>query len=158
MKEGQITHIIFDHDGTLVDTSSVEAHLFEGIEKMLLDLHGRGLKLYIWTARDKASLKRILNSFGLLNLFEGLCCSDDAPSKPNASGPKFMLGEDISKNICMIGDSPQDMRGAQALDALGLGALWAHGQMRIQTHLKESGANICFLTVDECHKYLISKI
>lgn len=158
MKEGQITHIIFDHDGTLVDTSSYYPRLYPGIEKMLAHLHKQGIKLFVWTARDSSSTRRILESFNLFTFFKDMSCGNDAPSKPNTFGPKLMLGEDISKNLCMIGDSPQDMLGAKAINAHAIGALWCHGDERVARVLKDNGADICFYNVDECYKYLLGKI
>ena len=52
-------HIIFDCDGTLLNTKETPYFVYPGIKELILDLTGE-FSLYVWTARGRGSLRRAL--------------------------------------------------------------------------------------------------
>ncbi len=144
-------HIIFDCDGTLVDTSSYKHRLFPGIKDLLIELSKNNL-LYVWTARDRTSTLRILGDLGILSYFESLSTSDDAYPKPHVAGISQLVGSIDKQSICIIGDSSNDMLGAKNFGALGIGAIW--NQAVLPQVLKDSGADFIVSHPLECSKLI----
>ncbi|MFA6288273.1 MAG: HAD hydrolase-like protein [Opitutaceae bacterium] len=66
------------------------AHLvrpFPGMRDMLVELRVRGLKLAVWTGRDRATTETILRAHGLAEFFATVVCGDDLPThKPHPGG------------------------------------------------------------------------
>lgn len=152
-------HIVFDHDGTLVDTRGPEHKLFTGIKELLVEL-AREHQLYVWTARPRASTLRILTNLGVLQLFEGVCTIDDAPNKPHVAGLALLLGKAQKNSICMIGDSTNDILGAKNFGVLALGAVWGadgdrarHGDV-----LKDYGADFIVAHPSECSRIIAQNL
>lgn len=136
-------HIVFDCDGTLIDTSNFRYQLFPGIKDLLLELK-KDCCLYVWTARDRASTIRILQEQGVLSLFDALCTMDDALPKPHISGLVELVGTQPRSQICVIGDTSNDILGAKNFGTLSIGAGW-NKQVRVEI-LKEVGAS--FIATD----------
>lgn len=153
-----VSHIVFDHDGTLVDTSGHPKKMFEGINSLLKDLKQRGLKLYIWTARDRKSTQEILKNLEISSIFEDISTATDCTPKPNPDGLETMLFGVSPSQVLMIGDSYTDMMGAQEFGCKSIGVLWddPNNQDRLDS-LKHYGADHICLAVDEC-KNLINKL
>jgi phosphoglycolate phosphatase len=98
--------------------------LFDGIKELISNLDELGYRLYVWTARDRASTLAILKSLDVAKYFYDFRCMDDTIPKPHPMGLEQLVGEfDRSKTI-MIGDSPTDIRGAKAFGCRSIGALW----------------------------------
>jgi phosphoglycolate phosphatase-like HAD superfamily hydrolase len=117
-------HIIFDHDGTLVQLVNGQFQLFAGMKEMLFDLKKQNFTLYIWTARPRSSVLSIINRLEIAAFFDGIYCSDDGPSKPHPFGLEI-LTDGISKNsILHIGDSMTDIDGAKAFGIEVIAACW----------------------------------
>ena len=57
--------IVFDHDGTLVDTESSDFKVFPEIKELLVDLSDLGFKLAVWTARPHRSTFLSLKNLGI---------------------------------------------------------------------------------------------
>src|SRR5688572_28874148 len=114
-------HVVFDCDGTLIDTSVPKYRLFPGVKELLLELSLEHT-LYVWTARGRASTLRILQDLGVVHLFEGFSTIDDAPPKPHIGGLLNLLGSTAKESICVIGDSSNDMLGAQNFGVVAIGA------------------------------------
>ena len=76
-KLNPVGHIVFDHDGTLVNTDKFPYSLFNGMKELLLDLKSQGFELYIWTARPRRSVLEITNQLGIDHLFTAFFCYDD---------------------------------------------------------------------------------
>jgi phosphoglycolate phosphatase len=144
-------HIIFDCDGTLVDTNGPQYQLYPGIKELLTELSPEHL-LYVWTARDRVSTLRILEELELLPLFEDICTFTDAPPKPLTGGLLKLVGSRPKPAICVIGDSAYDMQGAKNFGVLALGAVW-----NVETNaqlLQESGADFIVSHPFECSKLI----
>jgi phosphoglycolate phosphatase len=144
-------HIIFDCDGTLLDTSGFKYKLFPQIKELLEEL-SIGNCLYVWTARDRLSTQRILGELGVLKYFDTLCCVDDSIPKPHISGLQLLVGKTPKHSICVIGDSSNDMIGAKNFGALAIGAVW-NLEAKSQV-LKEFGADFIVSHPAECSKLI----
>lgn len=142
-------HVVFDCDGTLVDTRVFPYQLFPGIKDLLLDLHHDHF-LYVWTARDRRSTRRILEESGVYHLFEKVCTVDDALPKPNIDGIQHLVGEFPKKSCCVIGDTSSDIMGAKNFGVLGLGAVW-NIDAKVEI-LREAGADFIVSHPLECSK------
>ena len=116
-------HIVFDCDGTLVDTSQLKYVLYPGINELLLGL-STDCHLYVWTARDKKSTLRILKELGVLQYFTSVCTIDDALPKPNPHGLEELLGKGQTHKACVIGDTSNDILGAKNFGVPSIGATW----------------------------------
>lgn len=116
-------HIVFDCDGTLVDTSHFKYNLFPGIKELLTALSVDSC-LYVWTARERRSTLRILKELGIDHFFSSFSTLDDAPAKPHVSGLMSLVGEFDKKSICVIGDSSNDILGAKNFGVKAIGAVW----------------------------------
>lgn len=140
-------HIVFDCDGTLVDTSSFRYRLFPGIKELLTDLARENL-LYVWTARDRHSTLRILEELGVHHLFENFATISDAPPKPHIGGLASLLGTTTKSSICVIGDSSNDMLGAKSFGVMAIGATW--NAATSSDYLKDTGADFIVSHPGEC--------
>lgn len=144
-------HIVFDCDGTLVDTSQFKYSLFPGIKDLLISLSVDST-LYVWTARDRLSTLRILKEFGIDQLFEGISTIDDAPAKPHVSGIIELVGDAPKNSICVIGDTSNDILGAKNFGVKSIGAVWnmsSYGDI-----MKEMGADFIASEPSECLAWL----
>lgn len=150
------THVVFDHDGTLVDVNNGKI-LYEGIKDLVLFLKNRGVKCYVWTARNRFSTIEILKSLGILSLFEDLYCSTDGDPKPSPVGLQQMLEGVEPLKVAVIGDSVTDMYGAKSFGANAIAALWDNPSIVNKKVLTESGADYACETVSEC-KILLEKL
>jgi phosphoglycolate phosphatase-like HAD superfamily hydrolase len=118
-------HIVFDHDGTLVEVGRDGFVLFEGMKHVVEGLHRAGHKVYVWTARDRYGTLSSLKANAILPFIEDLRCANDGPPpKPAPDGLEDML-EGINKaDVVVIGDNYSDMIGAKKFGAKCIGALW----------------------------------
>lgn len=155
-KVEKFTHIVFDHDGTLVNTSQYPTQAYAGITKLLPELLRCGYKLYVWTARGRGSTVEILRSLDMIGHFELLSCGSENGAKPSPEGIQAILpGIDPSK-VIVIGDSTGDMMGGSAFGAYCIGALWAHGRQESGRRImSEHGANKSFISVEELKEFLL---
>lgn len=150
----KISYIVFDNDGTLVDTSQVSKPLYAGMKDLLKHLKEKDVKLYVWTARSRASTVQILEKQGVSGFFEDICGSDNATSKPSPDGINFLLPGVNPENVIVIGDSLGDIIGGSKFGAHCLGAMWGHGDESAASMYAEYGAKKSFLKISELEKYL----
>lgn len=148
-------HIIFDCDGTLVDTSGTKYQLFEGIQK-LLDQHRLECMYYVWTARERGSAIKLLSELGIYSYFDGLFTPSDGPGKPHIHGLKELVGEVVKHSICVVGDSDLDMLGAKNFGVLAIGASW--NQLVSEENLVEAGADFIVSHPSQCSKLFELKL
>ena len=150
-----ISHIVFDHDGTLVDTGAHPKRLFGDIHDLLVELKSKGLKLYVWTARDRKSTQEILKNLEISHIFEDISTATDGIPKPSPDGLETMLCDVDPKTVLMIGDSYTDILGANHFGCCSIGVLWddPKNKDRLESlkHLKAN--HICF-NVSECKKII----
>lgn len=144
-------HVIFDCDGTLIDTSGPKYKLFPGI-KELLEKHKEECIFYVWTARGRSSTLRILEELGLYSYFDSFFTVDDGLSKPHVMGLVTLVGKTAKDSICVIGDSTSDILGAKNFGVLAIGATWNKDVK--PEHLQVSGADFIVSHPSECSKLI----
>lgn len=142
-------YIVFDCDGTLVDTSTRDYSLFPGIRELVVELAAVH-QLYVWTARDRISTLRILQENGIYSYFEGLATVSDAPPKPHIGGLQSLLNGVAKEAICVIGDSSNDIFGAKLFGVTAIGAAWS--PQTNGSNLKDAGADFIVSHPSECSK------
>jgi phosphoglycolate phosphatase-like HAD superfamily hydrolase len=154
-KVEKFTHIVFDHDGTLVDTTKYPTRSFNGMSHLLKDLVRQGVKLYVWTARGRGSTIEILKSLAMIEHFDLLSCGGEDNPKPSPAGIESILPDVNPSKVVVIGDSTGDMVGGSAFGAFCIGALWSHGDKRASKIMSDNGADKSFISVDELREFLI---
>lgn len=144
-------HIVFDCDGTLVDTSTLKYQLYPGIKELVTDL-AQDSVLYVWTARDRKSTLRILSELGIHQYFESICTVDDALPKPHVSGLLSLVGHADKNSVCVIGDTSNDILGAKGFGVKSIGAVWNHSAS--PAILREVEADFIASAPDLCLEWL----
>ena len=98
--------------------------LFDGVERLLGDLAGRGHVLAVATAKGRHGLDNDLGRTGLAGMFETTRTVDEAPSKPNPAMILDILEETgfATQECLMIGDTVHDLQMAAnaGVDAVGV--------------------------------------
>lgn len=148
-------HVIFDCDGTLVDTSGSKYRLFPGIKELLEENVGECL-FYVWTARGRSSAIKILEELGIYSYFIGLSTPDDCISKPHTAGLLSLVGNSSKTSICVIGDGINDILGARGFGVLAIGASW-NAEVR-KDFLEEAGADFIVSHPSQCSKIFHLKL
>ena len=146
-----VKHVIFDCDGTLVDTSGPKYKLFPGIKELLQE-HAQECLFYVWTARGRASTLRILQELGVYSYFDSISTVDDCIPKPHIAGLLSLVGTVPKHSICVIGDSSNDILGAKNFGVLAIGATW-NKDVRAE-YLAEAGADFIVSHPSECSKLI----
>jgi phosphoglycolate phosphatase-like HAD superfamily hydrolase len=144
-------HVIFDCDGTLVDTNSPKYKLFPGIKELISDL-STSCTLYVWTARGRASTLRIFAELGIHSYFSAFSTVDDSIPKPHIAGLVDLVGTSPKESICVIGDSFNDMLGAKRFGVTAIGATW--NLAASSDFLKDAGADFIVSHPAECSKLI----
>lgn len=144
-------HVVFDCDGTLVDTSGPRYQLFPGI-KDFLEGNRKDCLYYVWTARGRASTLRILEELSIRFYFEDFSTPDDAIPKPHIAGLLDLLGSTPKTSVCVIGDSPNDMLGAKNFGVTAIGATW--NKETKDFYLSDAGADFIVSDPVECSKLI----
>jgi phosphoglycolate phosphatase-like HAD superfamily hydrolase len=151
LKSLPMKHVIFDCDGTLIDTSLSQYNLFPGIKELILEL-SEDCSLYVWTARGRASTLRILQELGIYSYFAGISTMDDSLPKPHIAGLLDLVGHAAKDSVCVIGDSSNDMLGAKNFGVMAIGALW--NSVAQHDFLKDTGADFIVSHPSECSKLI----
>ncbi len=146
--------IIWDHDGTLVNTDAHTFTLFKGVKEILLDLKGLGFEMAIWTARPRASTLESLKNLEIVDFFGEIYCYDDGPSKPHPEGlQKLVKGRD-KKHVLHIGDSRSDIAGAHSFGVDVIAACW-YSARNVNEFKKMT--SLIAMQVSDCQKIIAEK-
>ncbi len=142
--ERMLAELIGDKTGAgealrrLEDFGFANAHLvqpFPGMRDMLVDLRARGLKLAVWTGRDRATTETILCAHGLAEIFATVVCGDDRPThKPHPGG--------LLEILKTLGVSPEETFFAGDADADVLGGAEAGVRTLLIRHERKPDAAI----------------
>lgn len=121
---------------------------FDGIAELMDRLSERGLEIYVWTARDRASTREILMRLGLMKYVLEMRCFDDCTPKPHPQGLLELTGHiENKKEIIVIGDSTTDIKGALQYGAHAFAAIW--GPSANKDELLAAGAEQLVQTPEE---------
>ncbi|MCT4641267.1 MAG: HAD hydrolase-like protein [Bacteriovoracaceae bacterium] len=147
-------NIIFDHDGTLVNTSGYPKHVFSYIEDILEEF--KHLNLYVWTARNRQSTVDHLESFGINKYFKSIYTSSDGPSKP--AGLDELVDAKFADQTIIIGDSAADMIGAKSFGGFAIGATWNSPSDEYTRFLLDAGADVVIDSTLKLKEFLKDKV
>ncbi len=145
--------VIFDHDGTLVNTELRDYALFPGIKELLLSLKLQGFKLSVWTARSSESTKASLSRLEIYGFFEEIYGHDNGFPKPHPMGLENLSAGFEKSQVLHIGDSLADLDGALNFGIDVIYACWNNSN-RVQ-NFKEKTTMVA-MSPKECDG-LISK-
>ncbi len=87
---------------------------FAGALALLGELRARGVRLAVWTGRDRESTDSLLLSNAMTPFFDVVVCGDDLPThKPDSEGLKSILRQLAlkSQNALYMGDADVDVLG-----------------------------------------------
>jgi HAD superfamily hydrolase (TIGR01549 family) len=94
-----------------------QARLFPGATALLGDLRGAGVKLGLWTGRERGATEARLRAVALTGVFAPMVCGDDLTShKPDPEGLRLIAAQwGLAPDAMLfVGDSDQDLEGARA--------------------------------------------
>lgn len=146
--------IVFDHDGTLVNTETPDFKVFPGIKELLVDLIQLGFTLSVWTARSHRSTVESLKRMDIAQYFTEIYGHDDGISKPHPDGLK-KLAEGLDKEVVLhIGDSLGDIEGAKAFGISVIAACW---NVPNQVENFRTKTPLLAIKVEDCRKIIAKK-
>ena len=116
--------VIFDHDGTLINTDTPDFKLFPGIKELLVDLEKAGIQMSVWTARSHRSTVESLKNADIARFFLEVYGHDDGMSKPHPMGLSQITNGIERDSVIHIGDSLGDLDGANAFGIAVIAACW----------------------------------
>lgn len=115
------------------DYHSRNQHLirpFDGVDVVLPRLRAAGIRLALWTGRDRGSTEILLGEHRLAGHFEAVVCGDDLPThKPDPAGLQEILQRLALSpaEVMMVGDADVDVLGAAGCGVPAL--LIRHGRL-----------------------------
>lgn len=115
---------------------------FAGARELLTALQARGVRLGIWTGRDRWSAERILDVHGFRAFFDALVCGDDLPShKPDPTGLQHALGllGAAADEAVFLGDADADVVGGHAA---GVHTIFVHHGRVAPAHIHSRAAEV----------------
>jgi len=106
-----------------------ESIIFPGIKDLLQNIKDNGLTIGLWTGRDLASAKSILEHHNIDTYFQAMvgCCGVQK-NKPHPEGLHLLanrLNVDLS-TMLHVGDHDHDLQGATAAGVISVLAKWRH--------------------------------
>lgn len=146
--------IIFDHDGTLVDTDTPDFKVFVGIKELLVDLTKHGFHLAVWTARSHRSTVESLKRLEIASYFGEIYGHDDGVAKPHPEGLRTITDGFDKNHLLHIGDSHGDIEGARAFGISVIAACWNNSE---QVENFRTKTPFVALKVDDCRAIIAKK-
>jgi len=101
-----------------------EVTLLEGARDALLRVRGAGLAAGLVTSGDRVRVARELELLGLAPLFRTVVCGEDAANRKPHPEPLLLALDRLAVRpgeAAYVGDSPEDVRMAQAAGVLAVG-------------------------------------
>ena len=131
---------------------------FPGIEDVLKTLESKKIPVAIWTGRDGASTKRILQQLGLHDRFariiSGTCVATNKPGHDGLIELKDHF-DAVEDQMIMVGDHHHDIEPANKLGMHSVHAQWKKIPHRLPGNIKP---DFSFQTTHEFHQWVISKV
>lgn len=127
-----------------------ELTIYDGMEELLRKLKARGVKLGISSSKPEVFLKRIVEHFGLTELFDVVAGSDinyihsDKSLIIRRATETMRLPEDA--RVLMVGDRCFDINGAKKAGVYSAGVLFGYGSRQ---EFEEAGADYIVESPDE---------
>jgi len=130
--------------------------LFDGIETLLADLRGTGIRLAVATSKLEPTAERILAHFELDQHFEviaGASPDGSRKSKEEVLGHALAQLHPLPERVLMVGDRSHDVHGAAAhgIDTVVVG--WGYGQADFPDGFSVTGVTHA-ATIDELRRAL----
>lgn len=130
--------------------------LFDGIETLLADLRGTGVRLAVATSKLEPTAERILAHFELNQHFEviaGASPDGSRKSKEEVLGHALARLRPLPERVLMVGDRSHDVHGAAAhgIDTVVVG--WGYGQADFADGFSVTGVTHA-ATIDELRRAL----
>ncbi|MFM1896110.1 MAG: hypothetical protein RLZZ385_1184 [Pseudomonadota bacterium] len=122
-----------------------ENRLYPGVAEALADLAARGIPLGVCTSKREDFAVRILEMFGLRDVFRFVDGGDVGIAKASQLGDLLAAGR-IDADATMIGDRAVDILAARANGLAAVGVLWGHGS---REELTEAGADLLLAGTDQ---------
>ena len=108
---------------------------FDGMRSLLEMLHSSGLRLAIWTGRDRHTTEALLTAHNLAGFFTTVVCGDDLPThKPHPGGLQEILTRlDVKPHEALYsGDADADVLGG---DEAGVRTVLIHHGREVETSI-----------------------
>ncbi|MEE4245416.1 MAG: HAD-IA family hydrolase [Kangiellaceae bacterium] len=108
-------HLFKEYRYQYIDGDHVPTPLFDGIERLLKQLHSDQKQLSVATGKARRGLSRVIQGSQIESLFVDSICADEAESKPSAQ----MLDKLLDRNnwqasdCVMVGDTSHDINMAK---------------------------------------------
>jgi pyrophosphatase PpaX len=115
---------------------------FAGARELLASLQARGVKLGIWTGRDRWSAERIIEIHALGAFFSAVVCGDDLPShKPDPAGLLQAIEQVGAKaeETVFMGDADVDVLAGHAA---GIHTIFVHHGRAAAAHIHSQAAEV----------------
>jgi pyrophosphatase PpaX len=115
---------------------------FAGARELLTSLQAQGVKLGIWTGRDRWSMEKILEIHRLANFFQATICGDDLPThKPDPTGLLRVIelvGATAGEAVFM-GDADADVMGGHTA---GVHTIFVHHGRIAPAHIHSRASEV----------------
>ncbi|MNJ33358.1 Pyrophosphatase PpaX [compost metagenome] len=101
---------------------------FPHVDEVISALKDKGIKLGIVTTKIRPSTMRVLELFGLLKYMDAIVTVQDVTHPKPHPEPVLKAIEQLNadpKRTIMVGDSPADIKSAQAAGALSAAVAWS---------------------------------
>lgn len=136
-----------------------EAQIYDGIEKLLRKLRENGKKIILATSKPEVFAVRILENFGVAELFDVIAGSTlDEERNTKAMVIQYALDtagiKDLSE-VLMIGDRKHDVIGAAEIGVKCAYILYGYGT---REEAVEYSADYIVDTVEDLEKFLLKEI
>ena len=146
--------VIFDHDGTLINTETSEFKVFPQIKELLVDLKSKGIEMCVWTARSHHSTLESLKNADIADFFTEIYGHDDGLPKPHPMGLSQITYGFEKDSVIHIGDSLGDLDGANSFGIAVIAACWNSAN---QVDIFKRKTAFVAMTPNECRDIIAQK-
>lgn len=131
------------------------AVMFEGAERLVSELHGRGVLLGVATGKSRRGLDKAMLDSGLGDYFHATRCADETFSKPHPQMLEEILTDLDTRpaSALVVGDTEYDMRMAASAGVAAVGV--GHG-VHSAERLLAAGARHCFANLPQLSDWLMN--